>query len=46
MKKKGLYILTIIPNLQFDEQALQYGVKLFVHGTFKMLNLTTRGLRV
>ncbi|MBC6972177.1 amidohydrolase [Bacillus sp. Xin] len=26
------------PQFTFDEQALQYGVKLFVHGTFKMLN--------
>ncbi len=43
MKKKGLYISHHHPKFTVDEQALQNGVKLYVHGTLKILNLTYRG---
>ncbi|MFD6441310.1 M20 family metallopeptidase [Peribacillus sp. NPDC060186] len=39
-EEKGIIYPHHHPKFTFDEQALQYGVKLFVHGTFKMLNLT------
>ncbi|MCP1122662.1 M20 family metallopeptidase [Bacillus sp. 3103sda1] len=39
-EEKGIIYPHHHPQFTVDEQALQYGVKLFVHGTFKMLNLT------
>ncbi|MEI4831399.1 M20 family metallopeptidase [Bacillus sp. FJAT-53711] len=39
-EEKGIIYPHHHPKFTVDEQALQYGVKLFVHGTFKMLNLT------
>ncbi|MFE5430402.1 M20 family metallopeptidase [Peribacillus simplex] len=39
-EEKGIIHPHHHPKFTFDEQALQYGVKLFVHGTLKMLNLT------
>lgn len=39
-EEKGIIHPHHHPRFTFDEQALQYGVKLFVHGTLKMLNLT------
>ncbi|MCZ8515435.1 M20 family metallopeptidase [Paenibacillus filicis] len=39
-ENKGIIYPHHHPKFTFDEQALQYGVKLFVHGTFKLLNLT------
>ncbi|MFE0506526.1 M20 family metallopeptidase [Peribacillus butanolivorans] len=39
-EEKGIIYPHHHPKFTIDEQALQYGVKLFVHGTFKMLNLT------
>jgi amidohydrolase len=39
-EEKGIIYPHHHPKFTFDEQALQYGVKLFVHGTLKMLNLT------
>ncbi len=39
-EEKGIIYPHHHPKFTVDEQALQYGVKLFVHGTFKILNLT------
>ncbi|MFP3513027.1 M20 family metallopeptidase [Peribacillus sp. SIMBA_075] len=39
-EEKGIIYPHHHPKFTVDEQALQYGVKLFVHGTFKVLNLT------
>lgn len=39
-EEKGIIHPHHHPQFTFDEQALQYGVKLFVHGTFKVLNLS------
>jgi amidohydrolase len=39
-KEKGIIYPHHHPKFTVDEQALQYGVKLFVYGTFKLLNLT------
>ncbi|MFE4706692.1 M20 family metallopeptidase [Peribacillus simplex] len=39
-EEKGIIHPHHHPKFTFDEQALQNGVKLFVHGTLKMLNLT------
>lgn len=38
-EEKGIIYPHHHPKFTFDEQALQYGVKLFVHGTLKLLNL-------
>lgn len=37
-EEKGIMYPHHHPKFDFDEQALQDGVKLFVHGTFKILN--------
>ncbi|PKF89789.1 amidohydrolase [Bacillus sp. BA3] len=39
-EEKGIIYPHHHPKFTVDEQALQNGVKLFVHGTLKMLNLT------
>ena len=39
-EEKGIIYPHHHPQFTVDEQALQIGVKLFVHGTLKMLNLT------
>ncbi|PEY96888.1 N-acyl-L-amino acid amidohydrolase, partial [Bacillus cereus] len=39
-EEKGIIYPHHHPKFTIDEQALQYGVQLFVHGTYKMLNLT------
>ncbi|MGG0410165.1 M20 family metallopeptidase [Peribacillus simplex] len=39
-EEKGIIYPHHHPKFTVDEEALQYGVKLYVHGTFKMLNLT------
>jgi amidohydrolase len=39
-EEKGIIYPHHHPKFTFDEQALQYGVKLFSHGTIKLLNLT------
>jgi amidohydrolase len=39
-EEKGIIYPHHHPKFTFDEQALQNGVKLFIHGTFKLLNLT------
>ncbi|MBT2718856.1 amidohydrolase [Bacillus sp. ISL-57] len=39
-EEKGIIYPHHHPKFTFDEQALQNGVKLYVHGTLKMLNLT------
>lgn len=39
-KEKGIIYPHHHPKFTVDEQALQYGVKLFVYGTIKLLNLT------
>jgi amidohydrolase len=39
-EEKGIIYPHHHPKFTIDEQALQYGVKLFIHGTIKLLNLT------
>jgi amidohydrolase len=39
-EEKGIIYPHHHPKFTIDEQALQYGVKLFTHGTMKLLNLT------
>lgn len=39
-EEKGIIHPHHHPKFTIDEQALQYGVKFYVHGTLKMLNLT------
>jgi amidohydrolase len=39
-EEKGIIYPHHHPKFTVDEQALQYGVKLFIHGTIKLLNLT------